>query len=82
VARKSFRSDTKEVNFVKNPEKARKIINNWVEKRTRNKIIQMIGPGKYASHNNYIHTLYVYPLILLTILSLVVTKCTTCFNIQ
>lgn len=52
VIRKSFGSDTKEVDFEKNSEKARRIINNWVEKRTSHKIIQMIGPGKYVSHNN------------------------------
>jgi serine protease inhibitor len=51
VTRKSFGSDTKEANFVKNFEKARKNINNWVDKRTRHKIVQMIGPGKYVSHN-------------------------------
>ncbi|PNF34040.1 Leukocyte elastase inhibitor C [Cryptotermes secundus] len=45
TVRKTFRSDTKEVNFVENHEKARRIINNWVEKRTRHKIKQMIGPG-------------------------------------
>lgn len=52
TVRKTFGSDTKEVNFVKNHEKARRIINNWVEKRTRHKIKQMIGPGNQVSHNN------------------------------
>lgn len=52
TVRKTFGSDTREVNFVKNHEKARRIINNWVEKRTRHKIKQMIGPGNHVSHNN------------------------------
>jgi serine protease inhibitor len=38
TVRKTFGSDTKEVNFEKNHEKARRIINNWVEKRTRQMI--------------------------------------------
>jgi serine protease inhibitor len=62
VARKSYGSDTKEVNFVKNFEKARRIINNWVEKRTRHKITQIIEPGKHNSHNIDKVIVYVYPL--------------------
>jgi serpin B len=45
LARKSFGSDTKQVNFVNNYEKARRTINKWVEKKTRQKITQIIEPG-------------------------------------
>jgi serine protease inhibitor len=50
TVRKTFGSDTKGVNFVTNHEKARRIINTWVEKRTRDKIKQIIGPGNHVSH--------------------------------
>jgi serpin B len=50
--RKTFGSDTKGVHFVANHEKARRIINTWVEKRTRDKIKQIIGPGNHVSHNS------------------------------
>lgn len=62
TVRKTFGSDTKEVNFMKNHEKARRIINNWVEKRTRHKIKQMIGPGNHVSHNNDTANILVYTL--------------------
>jgi serine protease inhibitor len=62
TVRKTFGSDTKEVNFEKNHEKARRIINNWVEKRTRHKIKQMIGPGNHVSHNNDNAIILVYTL--------------------
>jgi len=45
LARKSFGSDAKEVDFVKNWEKARRTINKWVEKKTGQKITQIIEPG-------------------------------------
>jgi serpin B len=62
TVRKTFGSDTKSVNFVTNHEKARRIINTWVEKRTRNKIKQMIGPGKHVSQNRDNVIMYVYAL--------------------
>jgi serine protease inhibitor len=62
TVRKTFGSDTKEVNFVKNHEKARRKINNWVEKRTKHKIKKMIGPGNHASHNNDNDNILVYAL--------------------
>jgi serine protease inhibitor len=46
TAKKLFRSETKEVDFVKNSDKARKVINKWVDKTTRHKITQIIEPGK------------------------------------
>ncbi|KAJ9597389.1 hypothetical protein L9F63_011778 [Diploptera punctata] len=45
AARKAFGSDARELNFQKNSEKASKIINQWVEKRTRQKISEIIEPG-------------------------------------
>lgn len=81
VIRKSFGSDTKEVDFEKNSEKARRIINNWVEKRTSHKIIQMIGPGKYVSHNNNNIIVYMFiPLYHQTFKVWCKLLCITCFN--
>ncbi|PSN37354.1 hypothetical protein C0J52_18814 [Blattella germanica] len=45
AARKAFGTDARELNFQRNPEKARKVINSWVEKRTNQKITQIIEPG-------------------------------------
>jgi serine protease inhibitor len=45
LARKSFGSDTKEVDFVNNWEKATRNINKWVEKKTRQKITKIVEPG-------------------------------------
>ncbi|KAJ4439715.1 hypothetical protein ANN_07843 [Periplaneta americana] len=45
AARKAFLADTKELDFARNTEKARRIINNWVQKRTHSKISNMIAPG-------------------------------------
>jgi len=56
VARKSFRSDTKEVDFVHNREKARKTINKWVEKKTGQKITEIIEPGKCCLQNYFVIT--------------------------
>jgi serine protease inhibitor len=56
VARKSFRSDTKEVDFVHNREKARKTINKWVEKKTGQKITEIIEPGKCCLQNYIVIT--------------------------
>jgi hypothetical protein len=53
LARKSFGSDTQEVNFANNYEKARKTINRWVKKKTGQKITQIIGPGKYCPQNYF-----------------------------
>jgi serine protease inhibitor len=53
LARKSFGSGTKEVDFVKNWEKARRTINQWVEKKTRQKITQIVAPGKCCLQNYF-----------------------------
>jgi serine protease inhibitor len=54
VARKSFRSDAKEVDFMNNWEKARRTINKWVEKKTGQKITQIIEPGKCCLQNYFV----------------------------
>jgi serine protease inhibitor len=54
LARRSFRSDTKEVNFVNNHEKARRNINKWIEKKTGQKITEIIGPGKCCPQNYFV----------------------------
>jgi serine protease inhibitor len=46
TARKSFKSSTKEVDFVNNSDKARKVINKWVDKTTGHKITRILEPGK------------------------------------
>jgi len=56
LARKSFRSDTKEVDFVNNWEKARRTINKWVEKKTGKKITQIVEPGKCCLQNYFVIT--------------------------
>lgn len=53
VARKSFGSDTKEVDFVNNWEKATRTINKWVEKTTKQKITQIVEPGKCCLQNYF-----------------------------
>ncbi|XP_067013774.1 leukocyte elastase inhibitor isoform X4 [Anabrus simplex] len=45
VAEKYFLSAAQEMNFAKEPEASRKIINQWVEERTRNKIRDLIPEG-------------------------------------
>ena len=54
LARKSFGSDTKQVDFVKNGEKARRNINRWVEKKTEHKITQIVDPGKCCLQNYFV----------------------------
>ena len=49
AARKAFGSGAREMNFQKNPEKATKIINSWVEKRTHQKITHIIEAGTEQS---------------------------------
>ena len=65
LARKSFGSETKEVDFVNNWEKATRNINKWVEKKTNRKITQIVEPG---------NVLYK------TILLLCLCRCTTLIN--
>lgn len=60
LARKSFRSDTKEVDFANNWEKARRIINKWVEKKTGQKITQIVEPGKCCLQNYFVITSVYY----------------------
>lgn len=54
LARKSFGSDTKEVDFVNKWEKARKTINKWVEKNTEQRITQIVEPGKCCLKNYFV----------------------------
>ena len=56
LARKSFGSDTKEVDFVNNTEIARRTINKWVEKKTGQKITQIVEPGKCCLQNYFVIT--------------------------
>jgi serine protease inhibitor len=55
LARKSFRSDTKEVDFEKNSDKATRVINKWVDKATGHKITQIVEPGKCCLQNCYVN---------------------------
>jgi serpin B len=45
VAEKHYDAGLREVDFVFHTEEARSIINRWVEARTENKIVDLIGPG-------------------------------------
>ncbi|XP_068084390.1 ipis-1 [Anabrus simplex] len=49
IAVNSFRSDAEEVNFVKAPEEARANINKWVERKTRDKINDLLAPGSLTA---------------------------------
>jgi len=45
LTRENYGAGLKEVNFVRETEKARKTINEWVEEKTRDKIKDLIKPG-------------------------------------
>jgi serine protease inhibitor len=54
LARKSFGSDSKEVDFV-NSNKATRAINKWVDKNTGHKITQLVEPGKCSLQNYFVN---------------------------
>jgi len=45
ILKTQYKSELKELNFSKDPEKARKTVNKWVEKKTNDKIKELLQPG-------------------------------------
>jgi serpin B len=60
VLKDDYGAGLKEVNFEEDTEGARKTINNWVEKETRGKIVDLIGPGALQSVTRLVLTNAIY----------------------
>ncbi len=60
LTRKNYGAGLRHVDFIKETEAARKTINDWVEKQTRNKIKKLIAPGVLNEETRMVLTNAVY----------------------
>jgi serpin B len=54
ITNKYYQAGINKVNFITNPENSRKTINNWVEKNTNNKIIDLLPDGSIHSQTRMV----------------------------
>ncbi len=60
LTKKYYGAELKEVDFIKETEKSRKTINKWVEKRTEEKISELIGKGILSRYTVLVLTNAIY----------------------